>query len=130
MGAVHPKSRNSQFEKRKQKNPAPKKETLDEIGKNSQFKGTKYDDSNDAGFLADRINPKSKDEEFLKRQQLNPATPKQTMSQIGKNAYDGLKYDDSNDAGFLADRINPLSKDERFKQRQQLNPIEKNQTIK
>ena len=102
---------------------------MDEIGKIS-YDGIKYDFSKDAGFLADRMNPKSKDEEFLRRKQLNPATPKQTLAEIGTNAYDGLKYDDSNDAGFLADRVNPLSKDEKFKKRQQLNPIEKKKTVK
>eukprot|EP01084_Bolivina_argentea_P018585 34561_1 len=99
------------------KNPAPKNATMNEIGKN-KYSGTKYDDSNDAGFLADRINPLSKDAKFQKRKQLNPAKTKEKVSEIGTiKGYKGTKYDDSNDAGFLADRVNPLSRDSKFQKK-------------
>ena len=129
--SIHPSAKDEKFQKRKKKNPAKKKETVKEIGKIHNFKGTKYDDSKDAGFLADRVNPLSKDERFQKRKEKNPAKKKETVSEIGtvKN-FKGTQYDDSNDSGFLADRVNPLSKDERFQKRKEENPLKKKATVK
>eukprot|EP00486_Rosalina_sp_Unknown_P005223 CAMPEP_0201570090 /NCGR_PEP_ID=MMETSP0190_2-20130828/12180_1 /ASSEMBLY_ACC=CAM_ASM_000263 /TAXON_ID=37353 /ORGANISM="Rosalina sp." /LENGTH=810 /DNA_ID=CAMNT_0047993245 /DNA_START=21 /DNA_END=2450 /DNA_ORIENTATION=+ len=129
--SIHNSAKTENFQKRKKKNPAPKKETVSEIGKVTDFKGIKYDDSNDAGFLADRINPLSRDSKFQKRKENNPLRKKETVSEIGTvDGYKGTKYDDSNDKGFLADRMNPLSKDERFQKRKEANPLKKKETVK
>lgn len=128
--SVHTSAKTENFQKRKKKNPAPKKETVSEIGQVKDFKGIKYDDSKDAGFLADRINPLSRDSKFQKRKEQNPLKKKETVSEIGVvDGYKGIKYDDSADAGFLADRMNPLSKDERFQKRKEANPLKKKETV-
>ena len=99
--SIHKAAKTENFRKRKQNNPAPKKAKVSEIGTVHNFKGIKYDDSNDPGFLADRINPLSKDEKFQKRKELHPPTPKQTVSEIGTvHNFKGMKYDDSKDAVF------------------------------
>jgi len=61
-----------------------KKATVSEIGKVHGFSGIDYDDSKDAGFLADRIHALSKDERFQKRKEEKPADKKATVSEIGK----------------------------------------------
>merc|ERR1712154_732450 len=83
----------------------------------------------DAGLLADRIHPLSKDQKFQNKKEEHPNTPKQSVSETEKIKYDGVKCDDSKDSGFLADRIDPLSKDERFQSRKEQNPLKKKEIM-
>merc|ERR1712244_198431 len=78
----------------------------------------------DAGLLADRIHPLSKDQKFQKRKEEHPNTPKQSVSEIGKIKYDEVKHDASKDSEFLR-----LSKDERFQSRKEQNPLKKKETM-
>eukprot|EP00485_Elphidium_margaritaceum_P019552 CAMPEP_0202730070 /NCGR_PEP_ID=MMETSP1385-20130828/186454_1 /ASSEMBLY_ACC=CAM_ASM_000861 /TAXON_ID=933848 /ORGANISM="Elphidium margaritaceum" /LENGTH=967 /DNA_ID=CAMNT_0049396343 /DNA_START=41 /DNA_END=2944 /DNA_ORIENTATION=+ len=127
---IHALSKDERFQKRKEEKPADKKATVSEIGKAQGFRGIDYDDSNDAGFLADRIHTLSKDERFQKRKEENPADKKATVSEIGHvKGFKGVEYDDSSDAGFLSDRIHALSKDERFQKRKEEKPADKKATV-
>eukprot|EP00484_Ammonia_sp_Unknown_P025758 CAMPEP_0197034562 /NCGR_PEP_ID=MMETSP1384-20130603/12637_1 /TAXON_ID=29189 /ORGANISM="Ammonia sp." /LENGTH=826 /DNA_ID=CAMNT_0042464507 /DNA_START=21 /DNA_END=2501 /DNA_ORIENTATION=+ len=124
---IHPLSKDEKFQKRKEKTGPIKKETVQEIGKIKGYNGLKYDDSNDAAFLDDRVHTLSNDERFQKRKEKTGPIKKETMQEIGKvHGFQGIAYDDSNDAAFLDDRVHTLSKDERFqKRKEKTGPIKK-----
>jgi len=56
---------------------------MEQIGDNRKYDGVKYDDSNDAVFLSDRIHPLSKDTKFQQRKEINPLKKKETVQEIG-----------------------------------------------
>ena len=73
----------SQIQRDKQMRTQSRKLGPRDIGTNKGYKGSKYDDSKDAAFLADKVNPQAKTENFVKRKQKVGPIHKQSAQEIG-----------------------------------------------
>lgn len=102
-----------------------------EIGRNASYAGSKYKDTDNSGFLDDRMNFKVLDNQFQRRKEMNPAEHKPTVKEIGKSKYQGAPahWFKRTQSGFLEQRFDFNAKDAAFQQRQRMNPVMKNETV-
>ena len=75
----------SAFEQRKKKVGPIHKQTLNEIGTNKGYKGTKYDTTQDNEFLQESVNPLASNRKFDERKRKVGPIHKQTVQEIGTN---------------------------------------------
>ena len=118
---VHSLAKDTKFQQRKQQVGPIHKASLNEIGTNKGYKGTKYNADDDPGFLQENVSILSTDKKFQQRKDMVGPIHKQGAQEIGTvHGFKGTQYDGDDGGDFLSERVNADVTDAEFQKRMSL----------